>query len=78
MFGLNKKTEMPTQESALPGREMNMPVPPQHFVLGTEMLSPWPENTELAMFGMGCFGGPSASFGRRKVCIRPKSVMPLV
>ena len=27
MFGLNKKTEMPTQETALPGREMTMPVP---------------------------------------------------
>ena len=62
MFGLNKKTEMPTQESALPGREMNMPVPPQHFVLGTEMLSPWPENTELAMFGMGCFWGAERKF----------------
>ena len=62
MFGLNKKTEMPTQESALPGREMTMPVPPQHFVLGTKMVSPWPENTELAMFGMGCFWGAERKF----------------
>ena len=62
MFGLNKKTEMPTQESALPGREMTMPVPPQHFVLGTDMLAPWPENTELAMFGMGCFWGAERKF----------------
>ena len=62
MFGLNKKTEMPTQETALPGREMTMPVPPQHFVLGTDMLAPWPENTELAMFGMGCFWGAERKF----------------
>ena len=62
MLGLNKKTEMPTQETALPGRETTMPVPPQHFVLGTDMLAPWPENTELAMFGMGCFGGAERKF----------------
>ena len=62
MFGLNKKTEMPTKETALPGRDMPMPVPPQHFVLGTDMLAPWPENTELAMFGMGCFWGAERKF----------------
>lgn len=62
MLGLNKKTEMPTQETALRGRETTMPVPPQHFVLGTDMLAPWPENTELAMFGMGCFWGAERKF----------------
>ena len=62
MFELNKKTEMPTQETALRGRETTMPVPPQHFVLGTDMLAPWPENTELAMFGMGCFWGAERKF----------------
>ena len=62
MLGLNKKTEMPTQETALPGRETTMSVPPQHFVLGTDMLAPWPENTELAMFGMGCFWGAERKF----------------
>ena len=62
MFGLNKKTEMPTQETALRGRKTTMPVPPQHFVLGTDMLAPWPENTELAMFGMGCFWGAERKF----------------
>ena len=62
MLELNKKTEMPTQETALRGRETTMPVPPQHFVLGTDMLAPWPENTELAMFGMGCFWGAERKF----------------
>ncbi len=62
MFGLNKKTEMPTQETALPGRETTMLVPPQHFVLGTDMQAPWPENTKLAMFGMGCFWGAERKF----------------
>ncbi len=62
MFGLNKKTEMPTQDTALPGREMTMPVPPRHFVLGSSMVAPWPENTELAVFGMGCFWGAERKF----------------
>ena len=62
MLELNKKTEMPTQETALRGRETTMPVPPQHFVLGTDMQAPWPENTELAMFGMGCFWGAERKF----------------
>ena len=39
-----------------------MPVPQQHFVLGTDMLAPWPENAELAMFGMGCFWGAERKF----------------
>jgi peptide-methionine (S)-S-oxide reductase len=62
MFGLTKKTEMPTQDTALPGRDMTMPVPPHHFVLGSDMVAPWPENTELAMFGMGCFWGAERKF----------------
>ena len=62
MFGLSKITEMPTKETALPGRDLTMPVPPQHFVLGSDMLAPWPENSELAMFGMGCFWGAESKF----------------
>ena len=41
MFGLRKKTEMPTAETALPGRDMQMPVPESHFVLGTKLKGPW-------------------------------------
>ena len=54
---IEQKNRNADTRDTLPGREMTMPVPPQHFVLGTDMLAPWPENTELAMFGMGCFGG---------------------
>ena len=39
-----------------------MPVSPRHFVLDTAMQAPWPENTELAMFGMGCFWGAERKF----------------
>jgi hypothetical protein len=57
MFGLRKKTEMPTAETALPGRDMQMPVPESHFVLGTPLKGPWPAHLQIAMFGLGLFLG---------------------
>ena len=61
MFGL-KKAEMVSQEAALPGRDMLMPVPQKHFVLGTNMVAPWPDNMAVAIFGMGCFWGAERKF----------------
>jgi peptide-methionine (S)-S-oxide reductase len=51
------KLQMPSPERALPGRSARMPVAPRHFVLGTEMQPPYPADTELALFGLGCFWG---------------------
>ena len=62
MFGLNKKTEMVSRDAALPGRDMTMPVPPTHFVLGTNMVAPWPDNMEMLIVGMGCFWGAERKF----------------
>ena len=62
MFGLRKKTEMPTAETALPGRDMQMPVPESHFVLGTKLKGPWPAHLQIAMFGLGCFWGAERKF----------------
>ena len=57
MYG-RQKNELPTAESALPGRtDQTMPVPDAHFVLGTPLLGPMPVATETAMFGFGCFWG---------------------
>jgi peptide-methionine (S)-S-oxide reductase len=60
MFG--SKTRMPSPEEALPGRDTSMPVPERHFVNGHPLLPPYPEETELAMFGMGCFWGAEQKF----------------
>jgi peptide-methionine (S)-S-oxide reductase len=61
-FLLSKKTEMPAPERALPGREQPMPVPDTHFVLGTPLEPPFPEDTERVIFGMGCFWGAERGF----------------
>ena len=49
------KTRIPVAAEALPGREDSMPVAASHFVLKTPMTRPFPEGSELAMFGLGCF-----------------------
>ena len=61
-FRMRHKTAMPTPEEALPGREARMPVPDRHFVLDTPLEPPFPEDTERAVFGMGCFWGAERDF----------------
>ncbi len=62
MLSLDKKIELPTQEQALPGRDEPMQVPEQHYVNGNRLVPPFPENTEIAMFGLGCFWGAEKNF----------------
>lgn len=62
-FGLlGKKSQMPTAQEALPGRDRQMPVPEKHFVNGNRLVAPFPEQMELAMFGLGCFWGAERKF----------------
>ena len=61
MFG-RSKTEMPDADSALPGRSRPVEVPPAHFVNGNPLVAPFPEDTETAVFGMGCFWGAERRF----------------
>jgi peptide-methionine (S)-S-oxide reductase len=49
-------------DSALPGREAEMPVPARHEVLGTPLKGPFPDGVQTAIFGMGCFWGAERIF----------------
>lgn len=65
-FGFGKKLTLPTADDALPGRADTMPVPGSHFVNGHPLKAPYPEDMELAMFGLGCFWGAERRFWQQK------------
>jgi peptide-methionine (S)-S-oxide reductase len=61
MFG-RKKTELPEATEALSGRDLAVQVPAPHFVNGNPLVPPFPDDTESAVFGMGCFWGAERRF----------------
>ena len=61
-FGI-KKVSMVDPSEALPGRtDQTMPVPDAHFVNGNTLRAPWPPDTEVAYFALGCFWGAERVF----------------
>jgi len=58
----SKSLDLPTAETALPGRAEEMPLPAEHFVNGRPLKGPFPGGTAMAMFGMGCFWGAERRF----------------
>ncbi|MDH3894629.1 MAG: peptide-methionine (S)-S-oxide reductase MsrA [Chromatiales bacterium] len=62
MFGSDRKVEMVTADSALPGRDQAIPVPARHFVLDSPLRGPFDAGLGRAVFGMGCFWGAERRF----------------
>jgi len=57
-------TTMIKPEEALKGRSAPLKITNKHFVLGTPMLGPWPENMEVVVFANGCFWGSEKGIWR--------------
>ncbi len=62
IFGLNNKSQFPSDDAALPGRQTSMVVDSRHFVNGNTIKPPFPASIEQALFGLGCFWGAERKF----------------
>ena len=61
MFGF-KKIAMPTAAQALPGRANPIRTAQAHFVNHRALMGPYPEGSQKAVFGLGCFWGAERKF----------------
>jgi peptide-methionine (S)-S-oxide reductase len=59
---LSKKTTIPAENDALPGRSTPMPLSGKHFVNGSGIKQPAAGGLEEAVFGLGCFWGAERKF----------------
>lgn len=57
-----KSHDLPTAETALPGRTEPLATDVLHFVSGNPLKGPYPDGFQTAIFGMGCFWGVERVF----------------
>ena len=62
MIFAKKSLELPTVDTALPGRPAPLPTAEIHFVNGRPLKGPDPDGLEVADFAMGCFWGVERKF----------------
>lgn len=59
---LNRKLKLPAPGEALPGRQEPLPTASRHHVTKRPLKGPYPDNLEIAYFGLGCFWGAERLF----------------
>lgn len=62
MFFNQNKINIPARDNALPGREMPIQTAETHYILGRKLKAPFPDQMEIAVFGLGCFWGAERKF----------------
>lgn len=62
MFSFDHKSRKPSPDDALTGRAEAMPVNNRHFVNSHPIKPPFPDEMQMAMFGLGCFWGAERKF----------------
>ncbi|XP_052801044.1 peptide methionine sulfoxide reductase MsrA-like isoform X1 [Mya arenaria] len=59
---MSRPSTMPTPQDALQGRDEAIKVSRKHAVNGNPTMPPFPDEMQMAMFGMGCFWGAERKF----------------